>query len=265
MDPTEDAPQGGTSLRHRRRPGSGGRPPADVRQIDLGDGVRIWVRPIRPEDRERIVHGLSMLSARSRYMRFHSYVDHLSRSQLDYLVDVDHVNHEALVALDPDIEDQPGVAIARYIRLSEDPTIAEAAITVLDDYQGIGIGTALIGLLERAAHEHGIRSFRNYVLAENEAMLEIFRQLSGRVEAEGPGLYRVDVPVPGPAEDQPDTPAGRWVALVGRDRVPEDEGWSPFMWLRRRVAELDEAVKPRSRLLKGLLDGDDGASGADRA
>lgn len=285
MDPTEQidpsaAPRG-RPARPERQPGSGGPAPADVVEIGLRDGSRVWVRPIRPEDRERMVTGLSWLSDRSRYLRFHTHVDRLTDAQLDYLVDVDHIDHEALVALDPDAEGHPGVAVARYIRLPDDPDrdqrdVAEAAITVVDAYQGLGLGTALIGLLEQAAHEHGIRTFRNYVLAENTAMLEIFRQLDGDVVAEGPGLYRVDVPVPGVDDEQPDTPAGRWVASIGRTAPGEPSAWAyPFVWVLRKVAGVDgdadedvdgaEDPPPRSGLLKRLagevgaqLEGDGG-------
>lgn len=233
--------------------GGGSQAPEDVTEVGLRDGSRIWVRPIRPEDRERMVEGLSRLSARSRYLRFHSAMNQLSSTQLDYLVDVDHVDHEALVATDPDAEGEPGVAVARYIRLTDDPTIAEAAITVVDDYQGRGIGTAMIGLLERLAREQSIRTFRNYVLAENRPMLEIFRQLDGELVAEGGGLYRVDVPVPGADEPQPDTPAGRWVASIARHSDRRAEAWAyPLLWFVRKMTggDTDDQGHTESRLLK---------------
>lgn len=237
-------------------PRTSARAPRDVEEVGLRDGSRMWVRPIQPDDRERIEQGLRGLSPRSRYLRFHSHVDHLTKAQLDYLVDVDHHDHDALVALDPDLPGIPGIAVARYIRLAEDPAVAEAAITVIDDHQGRGIGTALIGMLERLAHERGIRTFRNYVLAENTPMLEIFRQLGGEVVHEGSGLFRVDVPVPGPDEDQPDTPAGRWVATIGRAEEERRTAWAyPLIWLLRRLGEVqDELLSAgESRLLKGRV------------
>ena len=221
--------------------------------LHLRDGSRVLVRPIRPEDRTRLEQGMEWLSPRSRYLRFHSMVQRLTSSQLTYLTEVDHHDHEALVALDPDRPDLPGVGVARYIRLEEDPTIAEAAVTVVDDYQGRGIGTALLGLLEPLARERGIHTFRNYVLAENTAMLDIFRQLDGELVPEGSGLYRVDVPIPEDPGAQPDTPAGRWVASVGRAQQPERDGsWAyPVLWLVRRLRE-ELPVPHPSRLLKAF-------------
>lgn len=255
MDPTEvidpgDGAGDGQRDRARRR---GVRAPADVQEVSLRDGSRVWVRPIRPEDRAKLEQGLQWLSPRSRYMRFHTQVDRLTRTQLDYLVNVDHADHEALVALDPDRPDQPGVAVARYIRLPEEPHVAEAAITVIDSYQGRGIGTALIGLLEQLAHQRGITTFRNYVLAENTAMLQIFRELDGEVVRESAGLYRVDVPVPGADQEQPDTPAGRWVASIGRHDPDRREAWAyPMVWFMRLLGgpEPDPQRLGESRLLK---------------
>lgn len=236
------------------KPKGAPRPPEDPRsvvEVRLRDGSRVWIRPIRPSDRPLMEQGLRWLSPRSRYLRFHTYVSRLTNSQLDYLTDVDHHDHEALVAIDPDGEGQPGVGVARYIRLEEDPTVAEAAVTVIDAYQGLGIGTALIGRLERLAWERGIRTFRNYVLAENQAMLGIFSQLEGRFEAEGSGLYRVDVPIPAEDDELPDTPAGRWVAEVGRAGAPGEGTWAyPVMWFIRHLRPDWVPVPSPSRLLK---------------
>ena len=222
--------------------------PRSVDEVRLRDGTRMWVRPIRPTDRTRIEEGLQLLSPRSRYLRFHSAVQRLSSSQLAYLTEVDHHDHEALIALDPDLEGAPGIGVARYIRLAEDPTIAEAAITVLDDYQGRGIGTTLLGKLEPLAWERGIRTFRNYVLAENKAMLEIFAQLDGTFVREEAGVYRVDVPIPEPDAEQPDTPAGQWIASVARSQPADMHAWAyPFGWLVEEGAErVDGVLKDRA-------------------
>ena len=213
----------------------GGRAPGDVEELRVRDGARIWVRPIRPEDAQRMVQGLSWLSDRSIYFRFHTHLRHLSASQLAYLTDVDHHDHEAVIAIDPDTEGQPGVAVARYIRTVEDRTIAEAAVTVIDAYHGRGIGTAMIRHLEGLAHERGIRTFRNYVLAENTAMLEVFANLGSTVEREAPGVHRVDIPVLPPEEGE--RPLVDAVTALGRQAAERLEGWAyPVVWAVRQVA-----------------------------
>jgi GNAT superfamily N-acetyltransferase len=83
-------------------------------------------------------------------MRFFNAPDHLSTRLLDYLLAVDGIDRCALAAFAIDDDGEPGVAIARYVRNRDDPSSAEAAVTVLDAYQSRGIGTALMHRLDRA-------------------------------------------------------------------------------------------------------------------
>lgn len=154
------------------------------------------VRPIGPEDRDRLQAGLHQLSAASRYHRFHAAVSELSPEQLRYLTEVDHVNHLAWIALDPALPGEPAAGVARCIRLPHEPHTAEVAVTVLDAYQGRGLGTLLLGLLSESAAAQGIRTFRAYVLEDNEAMLRIFRDLGAHVGRLDEGELQLDTPCP---------------------------------------------------------------------
>jgi RimJ/RimL family protein N-acetyltransferase len=179
------------------------------RELQLRDGSRILLRQIRPEDRDRLAEGLRRLSPASRYLRFHRVIDHLTDEQLDELTDIDHVDHEAIIALDHERPDRPGVGVARYIREPYEPKVAEAAITVADEYQGQGAGTLLLGALAARARDNGVYVFRNYVMDGNHAMLEVFDHLGATRELESTGLWRVDLPLPEDEHDLPDSPAGR--------------------------------------------------------
>src|SRR5688500_15949518 len=108
--------------------------------IRLRDGSQVAVRPIEADDKARLKAGFERLSMESRYRRFFSPLPRLSASQLRYLTEVDHHDHEALVATDAggDI-----IAVARYVRSQEEPQVAEVAVTVVDDLQGRGLGSAL--------------------------------------------------------------------------------------------------------------------------
>ncbi len=188
-------------------------------EFRLRDGTRVLVRPIRAEDRDRLQVGLHQLSAASRYQRFHAAVSELSPQQLRELSEIDHVNHLAWIALDPTLPEQPAVGVARCIRLPQEPRTAEVAVTVLDAYQGRGLGTLLLGLLSQTAAAQDIRTFRAYVLEDNEAMLRIFRDLGAHVGRLDVGEYQLDIPVPEDPGRLPDTPTGRvFKAVAARAR-----------------------------------------------
>jgi GNAT superfamily N-acetyltransferase len=139
-----------------------------------------------PEDRDELRREFKHISAQTRYLRFLGVVGDLSEEMLTYLTCVDQQTHIALVAVitSPDLKTERGVGVARLIRLKAHPEIAEAAITVVDDLQKHGIGTALALELERAARVRGIRHIRADVLEGNAAMRGIL---------EGAGAQRVDV------------------------------------------------------------------------
>jgi RimJ/RimL family protein N-acetyltransferase len=190
-------------------------------EFRLRDGTRVLVRPIRPEDRDRLQVGVRQLSPASRYQRFHAAVSELSPQELRNLTDVDHVNHLAWIGLDPTLPGQPAVGVARCIRLPQEPRTAEVAVTVLDAYQGRGLGTLLLGLLSQTAAVQDIQTFRAYVLEDNEAMLRIFRDLGAYVGRLDVGEYQLDIPVPEDPETLPDTSTGRvFKAVAARSSVP---------------------------------------------
>lgn len=187
-------------------------------EVTLRDGTRAILRPIRPSDKERLRRGLALLSPRSRFLRFHTPVVELSDEQLRYLTEVDYHDHMAWVAIDPEHSEEPGMGVARYIRLVDDPTVAEAAITVADAYQGRGLGRVLLRVLGESARASGIDTFRSYVLDENAPMLAIFRRLGARIEREEDGVLRVDLDLPqdGTADEAPATRAVLREAAQGR-------------------------------------------------
>jgi len=142
----------------------------------LRGGERVLIRPIRPEDKEGLLGGLHRLTGESRYRRFFSPVSELSARQLRYLTEVDHCTHEALVAID--LGSREGIGVARFIRSTSEPTVAEAAVAVVDDWQGRGLGTTLLKALAGRARQEGVERFSASVLAGNSPMLQLVRRLS---------------------------------------------------------------------------------------
>lgn len=192
-------------------------PPA--KQVTLRDGTPVLVRPILPDDKERLREGLARLSAQSRYRRFLRPLEQLSDRQLRDLTEIDYADHMAWVAVDPSRPAQPGIGVARYVRVPDQPTTAEAAVAVLDAYQNRGVGTILLGLLAGSARAHGIQSFRGYVLAENTPMTDLLHSLGARVARQGP-LLRVEVAIPATPDELPATPTGRVFKSMAKDELP---------------------------------------------
>lgn len=168
---------------------------------ELRDGSRVLIRPLLYRDRDELARHYEALSAESRRLRFFSAPAHLSEADLDYLTNLDYDDRFAFGAWAIDELGAPGVGVARYIRDRRDPTLAEAAVTVVDDHQGRGIATLLLGVLAAEAAEHGIRAFTAEVLWENRAVLDAIGALGARIEPSEPGVAHVEVDLP--AAEQP--------------------------------------------------------------
>ena len=134
----------------------------------LRDGSAVLIRQVQSADAPLLADGFARLSAQSRQMRFLTTKKELSPAELRYFTDVDHHDHEALGALDH--ADGRGVGIARYIRDAQDPHAAEIAVTIVDDWQGRGLGTELLAQLSDRARQEGIRCFTALVAADNKAI-----------------------------------------------------------------------------------------------
>src|SRR6202050_4541544 len=150
--------------------------------IRSGDVVRL--RQISPQDAPPLTLAYEKLGEQSRYRRFFTVMPELPDATLKAAVEVDHVNHEALVAL-PLLAAEI-VGEGRFIRLPDQPDTAEVGVTVIDAWQGRGLGSALLARLSERASEAGIEYFTAEVLAENRTMLALLPGL-GRVETESRG------------------------------------------------------------------------------
>lgn len=159
--------------------------------VALRDGSRARVRPIRATDKEALVAGLGQLSDKSTYRRFLRPVTKLSERELKYLTEVDYTNHFAWVAADADDETR-GYGVARYVRDAKDPEVAEAAVAIVDDQQGKGLGTILMRLLVATALENGITVFRGWVLGDNRDILRPLERIGARRTADQ-GVLMVEV------------------------------------------------------------------------
>ena len=135
--------------------------PAGGEPVRLRDGSTVVIRAIEPADASVIQEGFEHLSAVSRYRRFLFDRPDLTGDEAAELTRLDR-DHQALGAIDP--ERGVGVGLARYVRDASDPKRAAAAVTVVDSWQGRGVGSALIERLATRARRAGIEMFEGHMI-----------------------------------------------------------------------------------------------------
>jgi RimJ/RimL family protein N-acetyltransferase len=138
------------------------------------DGRKIEIRALRPEDRDGLRAAVDRTSSQSLYRRFFGAKRHFSEKEVAFFVNVDFVGHVALVAVVEEGDRAVIVAGGRYI--VQQPGSAEVAFAVTDQYQGQGIGAALLRHLATIARDAGLKEFTAEVLPENVPMLRVFEK-----------------------------------------------------------------------------------------
>ena len=176
--------------------------PARPGRFHLRDGTRALLRPLRADDRDLVVAGFDRLSPQSRYRRFLSPTPRLTSSLLGFLMNVEDDDHFALVALTDEGGAPAVIGVSRFARL-DDPSAAEAAVTVIDEYQGRGAGAFLLDAIVLAARERGVSRFEGLLLAENQASKAILAHAGARFENDGGGVLRYVLDLPEGADDLP--------------------------------------------------------------
>jgi acetyl coenzyme A synthetase (ADP forming)-like protein len=147
--------------------------------VVLRDGGTLQLRPIRPDDDERLLDLFHRMSQQSLYYRFLS----IPRIDLAKATQLTHVDYEAQVTL---VAECAGAlaAIASYHRSEQCPDRAEVAFAIADAFQGRGIGTRLLERLAAIGYERGVRAFDAYVLGENYRMMDVFLESGFEVSQE---------------------------------------------------------------------------------
>jgi GNAT superfamily N-acetyltransferase len=140
----------------------------------LRDGRRMEIRALRPGDRNGLLAAVGRVAPPSLYRRFLGAKHGFSEQEIAFFSSVDFINHVALVAVIPEDGRETIVGGARYI--VAEPGQAEVAFTVIDDYHGLGIGTALMSHLAAIAHAAGIRELIADVLSDNAPMVAVFKK-----------------------------------------------------------------------------------------
>ncbi len=227
--------------------------------VRLRSGDVVWIRQVCPDDVPALARAYAKLSEESRYRRFFTARSELSDKILHAAADVDHENHEALVAL-PLLSGEI-VGECRFIRLHDRPDTADLAVTVIDAWQGRGLASALLARLSARALEAGIAYFTAEILAENRAALGMLAKL-GNVGTETVGtVVEAHIEISEPSE----VGSAELVNLLVAAARGEITGIpAPFRRLARAPDVFASVVRLPVSVLRALL-GDPGAAAPDEA
>jgi acetyltransferase len=140
--------------------------------VTLKDGKPMIIRAIRPDDADDLQATFQRLSIQSIYMRFLSFKKVLSDEEAHQLASVDYNSRMAFVAIYNENGKDIVSGVARYAILDlNHPETAEAAVVVVDEYQGLGLGKQLLKRLVLYARTKGIECMRGNLQVGNDRML----------------------------------------------------------------------------------------------
>ncbi|MBP1179264.1 GNAT family N-acetyltransferase [Methylobacterium sp. PvR107] len=140
----------------------------------MRDSRPLEIRALRPDDRERLLSAVEHTSAQSLYRRFFGAKRQFTDKEIEFFLDVDFTSHVALVAVAEEAGERVIVGGARYIVTQFGQ--AEMAFTVVDRYQGQGIGAVLMRHLIGLVRKSGLAELTAEVLPDNAPMLKLFER-----------------------------------------------------------------------------------------
>jgi RimJ/RimL family protein N-acetyltransferase len=159
--------------------------------IQVAARGHIGLARLEKSDRSRLRRFFFRLSAETIYRRFHSPIARPEQAQPDRLLDIDHHDREAVVAvLDGEI-----IGVARYARRCGTDT-ADVAVVVADNWQRQGLATRMFSAMADLALAAGVRQFTMTIQADNGPVLRLLRRLyPDATLAHSQGVYEAIVPV----------------------------------------------------------------------
>jgi acetyltransferase len=143
----------------------------------------------------QIANAFDSMSCQSRWLRFASPINRLSEKQLEYLASLDGADHVGWCATVGTEDGEKGIGMARYVKLTKEENVAEFSLSVVDEFQGQGIGRELLKKLLETAAEHGVEILRGYVLLSNRPMLALCRRFGADIQPEDGSSVRADIRV----------------------------------------------------------------------
>jgi GNAT superfamily N-acetyltransferase len=142
--------------------------------VTLRDGRLAEIRALKASDQEDLIAAVGRTGAQSLYRRFFGIKRDFSATEIAFFLNIDFISHVALIAKVDEGERSVIVGGGRYIAVQRG--VAELAFAVIDEYQGQGVGAALMYHLTALARNAGLQEFIADVLPDNMAMLAVFQK-----------------------------------------------------------------------------------------
>jgi GNAT superfamily N-acetyltransferase len=178
-----------------------------VDKFQTKDGQEVRVRRLVYDDAVYLVDIFEHMSSDSRYRRFHQTTDHLHPGRIwreaENIAHMDEARQGGLLAF-ADLPDRPNAPIgaARFVCLGEGR--AETAVSVRDDMQNKGIGSALLKMLAEEARKHGIKQLVADVFNSNKGVIAILNKLPYIVTRKLEGVYStIEIDLTRPKKSEP--------------------------------------------------------------
>lgn len=168
-------------------------------------GKDFYTRPIISSDKEFLRDGFKMLSLKSRFNRFLSFLKSLTDEQLRFYTEVDGFNHVAWGILEVTGGIAMPAGIGRFVRVKGEPEVAEVGLIIVDEYQKSGLGTLLMAVLNLEGVRCGIQKLRYHVVESNFGMKKLLEPLGFEVRSNDQGILLAETKIIGNAEDLPIT------------------------------------------------------------
>lgn len=161
--------------------------------IKVKDNELVYIRLLQPSDRETLEEAFRKLSNETKRLRFFQVNETLSEKELDYLLNLDNSNHVAYCAYIMENNVPKGIGVVRYIRSVKNPSIAEIAITIIDEYQGEGIGKELIKRITEHAKKEGITTYVANAFYFNHIILKMITKYPYKITGSDDGILTIKV------------------------------------------------------------------------
>jgi acetyltransferase len=162
--------------------------------LRLNDGTEIFVRPLKPEDKDKLYQMYTALSKDTNYSRF-LIRKPITRWIVEKWVEINYTDKMALIATVKEDGEEKIIADARFYTDKETGE-AEIAAVVQDHWQNRGVGTKLLQYTVEVAREMGVKTLYAYVSPENKRIIHITKKLGFKAKWMSDSIeYKIDLPL----------------------------------------------------------------------